>query len=218
MRWQWLSRVDVSRAWSGLDLHFAPEERALFFASTTMAIGSGQRALFWEDQWINGLAIREIAPLLFDLIPKQRRKSRTVADGLHENQWAADIHGIIGIPEIGEYLRLWHAIAKTVLTDAPDNIRWKWTANGEYSAKSTYLATFHGSARCHAWKLTWKCLASVALLVPWMISKHRNGCVFEGATPSATSLAATIKEEAGLWARAGALGLQAILPQTWDVH
>uniref|UniRef100_A0A8I6WU71 Reverse transcriptase domain-containing protein n=1 Tax=Hordeum vulgare subsp. vulgare TaxID=112509 RepID=A0A8I6WU71_HORVV len=227
----------------------------------------------------------------------------------------ADIHGMIGIPEIGEYLRLWHMIAETVLTDARDSIRWKWTANGEYSAKSAYLATFHGSARCQAWKLTWKCwapprvrffhsfanldrcwtadrlarrnlphpqrcplcdqapetihhlllewpftrevwheilswlrlscllpnndatlhdwwcsarhdtprpmhkgLASVALLVPWMIWKHRNGCVFERATPSVTSLAATIKEEAGLWARAGALGLRAILRQTWDVH
>uniref|UniRef100_A0A453EL27 Reverse transcriptase domain-containing protein n=1 Tax=Aegilops tauschii subsp. strangulata TaxID=200361 RepID=A0A453EL27_AEGTS len=136
MRWQWLSRVDDSRAWSGLDLQFAPEERALFFASTTMSIGNGQHALFWEDRWINGRAIREIAPLLYALIPKRRRKSRTVADGLHANQWATDIHGMIGIPEIGEYLSLWHRLAETALCDAPDCIRWKWTANGEYSAKS----------------------------------------------------------------------------------
>lgn len=197
---------------------------------------------------------------------------------------------MIGIPEIGEYLRLWHMLAETSLSDAPDCIRWKWTANGEYSAKSTYLATFHGSTRCQAWKLTWKCwapprvrffhwlanldrcwtadrlarrnlphpqrcplcdqapetihhlllecpfnrevwheilswlrlscllpnddatlhdwwrsarhdtpkpmhkgLASAALLVPWMIWKHRNGCMFEGAPPSVTSLTARIK-------------------------
>ena len=315
MRWQWLSRVDDSRAWNGLDLQFAPEERALFLASTTMTIGNGQRALFWEDRWINGRALRVIALLLFAHIPKRRRKSRTVADGLHANQWATDIHGAIGVPEIGEYLRLWHMLTETALTDAPDCIRWKWTANGEYSAKSAYLATFHGSTRCQAWKLTWKCwapprvrffhwlanldrcwtadrlarrnlphpqrcplcdqasetihhlllecpfsrevwheilswlrlscplpnndatlhdwwcsarqdtpkpmhkgLTSAALLVPWMIWKHRNGCVFEGATPSVTSLTARIKDEAALWARAGALGLRAILPQTWDVH
>uniref|UniRef100_A0A452Y9P4 Reverse transcriptase zinc-binding domain-containing protein n=1 Tax=Aegilops tauschii subsp. strangulata TaxID=200361 RepID=A0A452Y9P4_AEGTS len=49
-RWQWLSRVDDSRAWNGLDLQFSPEERAFFFASTTMTIGNGRHALFWEDR------------------------------------------------------------------------------------------------------------------------------------------------------------------------
>ena len=125
----------------------------------TTTLGDGTRALFWEDRWINGRAVREIAPLLFAHIPKRRRKSRTVADGLHANQWATDIHGMIGIPEIGEYLRLWHMLAETALSDTPDCIRWKWTANGEYSAKSAYLATFQGSTRCQAWKLTWKCWA-----------------------------------------------------------
>uniref|UniRef100_A0A452Y8K3 Uncharacterized protein n=1 Tax=Aegilops tauschii subsp. strangulata TaxID=200361 RepID=A0A452Y8K3_AEGTS len=57
-----------------------------------------------------------------------------------------------------------------------------------------------------------KGLASTALLVPWLICKHRNGCVFEGARPPVTSLIASIK------ARAGALGLRVILPRTWDVH
>uniref|UniRef100_A0A453BKJ8 Reverse transcriptase zinc-binding domain-containing protein n=1 Tax=Aegilops tauschii subsp. strangulata TaxID=200361 RepID=A0A453BKJ8_AEGTS len=33
-----------------------------------------------------------------------------------------------------------------------------------------------------------KGLASMALLTPWMIWKHRNSCVFEGALPSAQDL------------------------------
>lgn len=33
-----------------------------------------------------------------------------------------------------------------------------------------------------------KALKSIALLVPWMIWKHRNACVFDNATPSIESL------------------------------
>ena len=63
-----------------------------------------------------------------------------------------------------------------------------------------------------------KGLASIALLMPWMIWKHRNECVFDDNLPSIHSLINKVKEEAALWARAGAAGLRAILPRTWDVH
>lgn len=63
-----------------------------------------------------------------------------------------------------------------------------------------------------------KALQSVALLVPWMTWKHRNSCVFENARPSIDILVHTIKEEAYLWAKAGATGLRIVLPQSWDVH
>ena len=77
-RWLWFARTDDNRAWSGLALQFTAAERAFFFASTTMILGDGQRALFWEDRWLNGRAILEIAPQLHALIPKQLRNSRTV--------------------------------------------------------------------------------------------------------------------------------------------
>uniref|UniRef100_A0A452Y8P8 Uncharacterized protein n=1 Tax=Aegilops tauschii subsp. strangulata TaxID=200361 RepID=A0A452Y8P8_AEGTS len=53
-RWLWLSRTDSTRDWSGLDLQFSADERAFFFASTTMQIGNGQQAMFWEDSRIGG--------------------------------------------------------------------------------------------------------------------------------------------------------------------
>jgi hypothetical protein len=49
-------------------MHFLAKERAIF-ASTKMASGNGQTALFWEDRWIGGRAVREITPQLFDCIP-----------------------------------------------------------------------------------------------------------------------------------------------------
>jgi hypothetical protein len=67
-------------------------------------------------------------------------------------------------------------------------------------------------------KLMRKGLASAALLTPWMLWKHRNDCIFQGSQPSVQTLVSMIKDEANLWARAGAKGLRVVLPSTWDVH
>jgi hypothetical protein len=155
MRWLWLSRTDDSRAWSGLDLQFSADERALFFASTTMKVGNGRKALFWEDRWINGQAVCEITPLLYTCIPKRRRKLRTVHNGIQGNSWALDIQGVLGIHEVGQYLQLWQKIQNTTLNTQPDELVWKWTTSGTYTANSCYLSTFHGSTTC-LWKLIWK--------------------------------------------------------------
>jgi hypothetical protein len=58
-----------------------------------MTIGDGRTALLWEDRWIAGRSISEIAPRLYACIPKRRRHTRLVDDGLLANSWARDIHG-----------------------------------------------------------------------------------------------------------------------------
>jgi hypothetical protein len=63
-----------------------------------------------------------------------------------------------------------------------------------------------------------KGLATITLLIPWMIWNHRNDSVINGAQPSTVKLTAQIKEEAALWAQAGAHELRVVLPQSWDVH
>ena len=64
-----------------------------------------------------------------------------------------------------------------------------------------------------------KGLASMTLLTAWQIWKQRNTCTFDDdARPSCSNTLVTIKSEANLWARAGALGLRVLLPNTWDVH
>uniref|UniRef100_A0A453IFM1 Reverse transcriptase zinc-binding domain-containing protein n=1 Tax=Aegilops tauschii subsp. strangulata TaxID=200361 RepID=A0A453IFM1_AEGTS len=69
------------------------------------------------------------------------------------NSWARDIHGNLGLHEIDQYLQLWQVLQHTVLSAAPDQLIWKWTASSTYSAQSCYLATFHGSTTCCTWKL-----------------------------------------------------------------
>jgi hypothetical protein len=80
------------------------------------------------------------------------------------------------------------------------------------------LQTWWHRARRASPSLSHKGLTSITLLIPWMLWKHRNDCMFNGAQPSISTVVNNIKEEAVLWARAGAQGLPLILPQTWDVH
>jgi hypothetical protein len=63
-----------------------------------------------------------------------------------------------------------------------------------------------------------KSLASMTLLIAWMLWKQRNACVFDGENPSTNLLHSKIRTEAALWTKAGAKGLRVILPPTWDVH
>jgi hypothetical protein len=81
---------------------------------------------------------------------------RTVAEGLEANNWARDIQGVLGVHEIGQYLMIWTRIKQTVLTNEPDKLIWKGNSQGEYTAKSAYLATFQGSIQCKAWRMIWK--------------------------------------------------------------
>jgi hypothetical protein len=104
LRWLWHSRTDDGRAWNGMDLQFTTAEQNLLFTSTYLVAGNGRTGRFWEDRWLNGRSIREIAPQLYACIPQRRRKSRTIADGLHAHNWARDICGVLGIDELGQYL------------------------------------------------------------------------------------------------------------------
>lgn len=60
-RWLWLQKADRDRAWSELPIKTVPEVQAFFRASTYTVIGDGRLALFWEDKWIHGESIYELA-------------------------------------------------------------------------------------------------------------------------------------------------------------
>jgi hypothetical protein len=55
---------------------------------------------------------------------------------------------------------------------------------------------------------------SLVILVAWWIWKHRNACLFEGASPNLFGLLQNIKDDASLWCRAG----PATLGSLWPVY
>lgn len=66
----------------------------------------------------------------------------------------------------------------------------------------------------HAPVSTRKGLSSLLILTAWWLWKHRDGCIFDGDRPLVTHISGVIKDEACLWAKAGATGLRNILPDT----
>jgi hypothetical protein len=87
-----------------------------------MVFGDGRTAHFWEDRWIAGKSVGELAPALAACIPRRIPRSRTVAAGLQGHSSARDIRGTIGIHEIGQYLMLWRELEQTTRTEQPDTL------------------------------------------------------------------------------------------------
>jgi hypothetical protein len=106
--------------------------------------------LFWEDRWINGESVIDIAPCLYYLVPRRIRQQQSVCDGLQNRNWARSVSGGIPLQAIMDYLHVWNAVATVQLNDQPDRVIWRWTADGKYSAKSAYNMMHQGSTPCLA--------------------------------------------------------------------
>lgn len=103
-RWLWLQRTDQERAWSQLPIKTAPEVQAFFRASTFMLLGDGRQALFWEDKWIDGECIQDIAPCILQTVHRTRRRSQTVREALANRRWVREINGGLSWTALQEYL------------------------------------------------------------------------------------------------------------------
>jgi hypothetical protein len=111
----------------------------VFQSLARFVVGDGLKTLFWRDRWITGYTAEEIAPEVFARVPTRCKNRRTVAEALTENDWIDDLQGDM-TGELWEIcLRLWEEVG-TVERDGSrmDQILWKGSNLGEYSAKSTY--------------------------------------------------------------------------------
>jgi hypothetical protein len=60
----------------------------LFYASTTISIGNGEIAPFWDSSWLNGKKPKDIGPLIYEA---STRKKWKVKHALINNAWIAKI-------------------------------------------------------------------------------------------------------------------------------
>ncbi|PNT67616.1 hypothetical protein BRADI_3g29643v3, partial [Brachypodium distachyon] len=89
-----------------------------------MIIGNGESTFFWEDRWLDGRAISELAPNLTLLVPKCIRKKRTVREALVDRRWIRDIQGSLDPLALWQYIQIWGRIRTVQFSDAADTLCW----------------------------------------------------------------------------------------------
>ena len=118
-----------------------------------------------------------------------------------------------------QFLEIHDKIANvTVQPGIDDEVRWKWTANGQYSAVSAYEMQFEGSTRFNYWDIVWSSQAPLKCRIfSWLallgkchtadcLQKkgwpHNAACVFCLAEPeTALHLLATCPVAIRIWRR-----------------
>ena len=78
-RWIWLQKADGDRPWSEFKINVPAASLQICNAATRAIVGNGNRTMFWEDKWIDGEGVKDIAPLIYRRVRNRVRANRTVA-------------------------------------------------------------------------------------------------------------------------------------------
>lgn len=177
LRWLWHSWKKPDRPWVGMEVPCDDREKAAFSAMTTITIGDGSRATFWCCAWAGVEPLKLSFPRLFK---HSRRKNRTVQAALHANTWIKDLaHGDTNplLQEFSDMERLIREARAKIRLGQPDEIKWKLTANGQYSASSAYRAQFQGSLKTPFRAVFWSAWAPGRLKIfSWLLHLNRLWC------------------------------------------
>ena len=76
----------------------------LFRASSRVEASDGRTTLFWEDRWLDGFRIEELAPLLYAKVRPRVRASRTMVEALTNNAGARDVGPRLTVMELAQFL------------------------------------------------------------------------------------------------------------------
>lgn len=174
LRWLWLQHHLVDAPWAGLDLPCNDADRLLFAAATKIYFGDGSRLSFWHDAWAHGRRPKDIAPAIF--LGSGGRKL-LVREALHDNRWIRniDIHAVTSRDHLRQFVDLWSCAQAVVLSeDDTDQITWKFTSDGAYSASSAYRAQFVEHTAMDYENLIWKPWAPPKCkFFAWLIIRNR---------------------------------------------
>jgi hypothetical protein len=69
LRWLWLRKTEPSKPWASLPFQANADLEAVFSMAVVTEIGDGTNTLFWQDRWLFGKSIGDLAPTLAALIP-----------------------------------------------------------------------------------------------------------------------------------------------------
>jgi hypothetical protein len=78
LQWLWLQRSDPTKQWASMLMYEDVATLAFFRASVVVTVRNDTSTLFWEERWLEGQGIQELAPDLLAAVPARRRHKRTV--------------------------------------------------------------------------------------------------------------------------------------------
>jgi hypothetical protein len=147
LRWEWQARTAPDKSWTSIAARPERAVQVMFGASVTVEVGNSRRTSFWQDRWVNGKSLTQLAPDLMQAVPKRICASRTVTVALHNNQWIMNISGSLSVSALVQYVSVWTSMQDIQLDQGrQDKFIWKWTSNQQYSASSAYRAFFLGQS------------------------------------------------------------------------
>jgi hypothetical protein len=147
LRWLWNEWVDDSKPWVGLGNPCTADDHELFATATTVTIGNGDKAIFWESTWLNGMHPKDIAPKIFEIA---KRRKCTIKIALENDFWVShiNIQGGLSVEHTMQFYTLWEMVQLIHLDiSTTDSIRWKFCNDNtvkEYTASSAYKMQFLG--------------------------------------------------------------------------
>ncbi|KAM0826330.1 hypothetical protein ACQ4PT_068946 [Festuca glaucescens] len=107
-------KVDTSKAWSEFNIQLPSLSIAILDSATCYELGNGERARFWNDRWLNGDRVVDIAPNVVKMVSKRRANACSVKDGL-AGQWLHDCGPDMEADALAEFFLLWHRLANIAL-------------------------------------------------------------------------------------------------------
>ena len=118
---------------------------------------NGCGALLWEDRWLNGYRLHELAPRAYGHILARVQMVRTVFEASNKGRWATDVGSSLNMEEAAEYLLIWPTITAVQLDDQHvDRIVWSWEKDDAFSVKSAYIAKFATREVSSTATFTWR--------------------------------------------------------------
>jgi hypothetical protein len=101
-----LQVTDPGRPWAQFQIQSPKEVQSLIDMAIVTTIKDGSNTYFWKYRWLNGKAVREIAPAVAAMVPKRIVNKHRVNEALHNMKWIADFRRALTSRVLLEYLDL----------------------------------------------------------------------------------------------------------------
>lgn len=138
IRWLWLSKIEASKEWSGLEILPHKNAIAIFSMAVTTSVGNGQHILSWTDRWFMEGSLADIVPTISEIVPSRLKKMQTIDQGLVDRSWTNDIQGNLSLVGYYELFQLCGGLHEAKLSTQEDRHFWRFSNNGKYTSKLAF--------------------------------------------------------------------------------